>query len=228
MSARGRYSRWSKRTTLDELLDLDAQSFAKKVGFKCLGSGLWSWHFGNGRRSTIAYQVQPGAGVRLLYNHAGKGFDYTLDVLTTPCHFGGRRYWWVCPHCDRRCRILYCRGLFVCRQCSGAYYKTQATKDPVPRIDNELNRLCIRLGAQRITLDKIPDKPKGMQWRTYMRMAMRIADLQYWRLLASAIDIAKLGESLGIPSPASIEDATEDLRRRMGQRAGGEQWPSSR
>lgn len=227
MDRRGRYTRWRKKDRLSQLLDLDALLFGKRIGFEKFASGLWHWQVGGHQRSSIAYQVLPGHGVRLLYNHAGKGFDYTLDVLTTPCHFGGRRYWWVCPHCDRRCRILYCRGLFVCRQCSGAHYDTQSTKDPLVRIDNELNRLCIRLGAQRITLDKIPDKPKGMQWRTYMRMAMRIAELQQWRLLASVIDIAKLGESLGIPSPASIDDATEDLRRRMGQRAGGEQWPSS-
>lgn len=221
MSARGRHSRWKKKDKLSDLLDLDSQIFAKQVGFEKVSAGLWSWQFSNRRSSSVAYQVNPGEGVRLIYTSADKPFDYLVSVAATPCTFGGRRWWWLCPHCGRRCRILYCRVLFVCRQCSDAYYETQASKDPLIRIDNELRRLRTQLGAQNLGSDKIPPKPRRMHWHTYMRVATRIADLQYWRLLAFSIDIAKLGESMGIPSPASIDDATEDLRRRMDKKASG-------
>ena len=217
MDRRGRYTRWRKKDRLSQLLDLDSLLFGKRIGFEKFASGLWHWLVGGHQRSSIAYQVLPGHGVRLLYNHSGKGFDYMLSWATTTLHFGGHRYWWLCPHCDRRCRILYCRGLFVCRQCSGAHYDTQSTKDPLVRIDNELNHLRAKLGVQSFSRETIPPKPKRMHWRTYTRLAKRIADLQYWRLLANAIDLAKMNESMGIPAPASIEDASKELRRLMGQ-----------
>jgi len=111
-------------------------------------------------------------------------------------------------------------AVVLAQSCKSVFLE-KASKDPLIRIDNELRRLRTQLGAQNLGSDKIPPKPRRMHWHTYMRVATRIADLQYWRLLAFSIDIAKLGESMGIPSPASIDDATEDLRRRMGKKASG-------
>jgi hypothetical protein len=38
----------------------------------------------------------------------------------TFCNFGGERPWWTCPHCGRRCAIVYARGPwpFMCRLCA--------------------------------------------------------------------------------------------------------------
>lgn len=47
------------------------------------------------------------------YNHRGKPYSYKLQITTTPCHYGGVRYWWQCPKCAKRV------GLYVCRQCLG-------------------------------------------------------------------------------------------------------------
>lgn len=45
--------------------------------------------------------------------------DYFIRFTTTPCHFGGRRYWMHCPECQKRVGKLYLAGkyIFACRTC---------------------------------------------------------------------------------------------------------------
>lgn len=50
-------------------------------------------------------------------------------MVTTQCHYGCVHYWWLCPQCGQRCRILYAGAVFVCRSFSGAYYETQASEE---------------------------------------------------------------------------------------------------
>jgi hypothetical protein len=193
------------------------KNLAKDGNLARYKAGLWQWTWTNGRESSISYEVRPGQGIRLHYKSNGKPFDYLVRVVTTPCNYGGVRYWWLCPHCGRRCRILYCHGLFVCRQCSGAYYETQASKDLLVRIDNELRRLCRQLGVS-LSINNIPNRPKRMHWRKYMRLTKRIPDLQYYRVLSIGIDIAKMGEAMGIRTPGSADDMKEQLRWLMGDK----------
>jgi len=217
MDGRGRYHRWDKRTTTGELLAFDVKNLAKDGNLARYKAGLWQWTWTNGRESSIGYEVKPGQGVRLHYKSNSKPFDYLVSVVTTPCHFGGVRYWWLCPQCSRRCRILYGGAVFVCRRCSGAYYETQASKDLLVRIDNELRRLCRQLGVG-LSINNVPKRPKRMHWRKYMRLTKRIADLQYYRVLSIGIDIAKMGESMGIRTHGSADDMKEQLRWLMGDK----------
>src|SRR2546423_10362205 len=43
----------------------------------------------------------------------------------TPLRFGGVRWWFLCPKCERRCAKLYLqsyRSVFLCRACLGIGY----------------------------------------------------------------------------------------------------------
>lgn len=216
---RGRYIRLGAKTLLSELLMLDMRDFNQRVGVTGYAMGLWSWTTGRGRESSIGYQVKPNEGVRLYYT-LGKTeqLDYLARVTTTRCNLGGVRYWWVCPRCGRRCRVLYCNRLFVCRQCNpGAYYETQKSKDPLTRIDNELTSIRRRLKAKKTlaTTDRLPDKPRRMHLRTYMRLGDRYHHLQLCRTLSIGIDIARMGETLGIRSKFDADDLTEYLKEYM-------------
>jgi hypothetical protein len=54
-------------------------------------------------------------------------FDYVTPIRSTPCHFGGRRYWFQCYECGRRCWRLHQspRTLrFVCRTCADLRYQS--------------------------------------------------------------------------------------------------------
>jgi len=61
-----------------------------------------------------------------------KGSYYEVVLTTTPCHFGGTRYWFVCPAtynqkpCCRRAEVLYKLGnYFACRHCHNLTYKSR-------------------------------------------------------------------------------------------------------
>ncbi|MDO8570005.1 MAG: hypothetical protein Q7R97_00270 [Candidatus Daviesbacteria bacterium] len=59
-------------------------------------------------------------------------FDYKIPLTTTPCHFGGKRYWFTCPwyasgkYCGRRVGTLYLGGkYFACRHCYDLTYNSR-------------------------------------------------------------------------------------------------------
>lgn len=215
MDGRGRYLRLGQKTTTDELLRLDMARFAKEVDLSRLEYGGWNWLFSSGRKSSITYSVKPGVGVKLAYTISGDSLEYIVRTTSTSCTYGGVRYWWLCPSCHRRCRVLYCNQYFVCHRCSGAYYETQKNKDLLTRIDNELTAIRRKLKADKTlaTTAKLPPpKPKGMHWRTYMRLGRRYNDLQYYRVLSISIDIAKMGEAMGIRIAGSAEDMAYQLK----------------
>ena len=61
-----------------------------------------------------------------------KDFDYKIPITTTPCYFGGYRYWFICPwyankvYCGRRVGMLYKNGdYFACRHCYDLSYASK-------------------------------------------------------------------------------------------------------
>ena len=63
--------------------------------------------------------------MRLSYiTNDGHSFDYKIKLASTPCSYGGIRYWFLCPKCDRRIGTLYLSGYFLCRYCLNLTYKS--------------------------------------------------------------------------------------------------------
>jgi hypothetical protein len=59
-------------------------------------------------------------------------FDYKIPIVTTPCHFGGVRYWFTCNattngvYCGRRVAKLYQgNDYFACRHCFNLTYQSR-------------------------------------------------------------------------------------------------------
>jgi hypothetical protein len=51
--------------------------------------------------------------------------EQDLEVITTPCRFGGHRYWFVCPGCNHKVGVLYRPPLsneLRCRKCHNLTY----------------------------------------------------------------------------------------------------------
>ena len=49
----------------------------------------------------------------------------TLDITTTPCHFGNERLWFLCPSCRKRVATLYkppTKEALLCRKCHDLTY----------------------------------------------------------------------------------------------------------
>ena len=90
-------------------------------------SVVWGWSDREVARAEIV-QTAPAA---VLICYAGTDSDGShqseVELASTPVHFGGVRWWFVCPlGCGRRCRILYLphgAHAFGCRECHRLTYK---------------------------------------------------------------------------------------------------------
>lgn len=100
-------------------------------------------------------------------NNLGIIEGHAISIVTTPCNFGGVRYWFQCPSCGRRCAILY---PLACRICCDGRYASELLS-PHDRSINTAIRKRQRLGQlSGGTLAPIPKKPKFMRWHTYLRL----------------------------------------------------------
>lgn len=117
-----------------------------------------------------------GSGVlRLAYNlqHFTRSTgpqDQAIALKAVPCHFGGHRWFFVCPM--RRCRVtrLYLpngAGRFAGRRAYGLGYQSQR-ETRTDRAWGVIRRANARLGYDGEG-DWIP-KPKWMRWRTFNRL----------------------------------------------------------
>jgi len=141
-------------------------------------AGRITWSHRGVERASIGYTVEPG-GLRLSYqlstNGTGVSVTEALPIVTTATQFGGRRHWFSCPGCGRRCRIVYHSERFRCRRCLGAHHESQ--------YQNEALNTCARRWRLRSLLeerggmawplaldDGFPPKPPRMHWKTYRRL----------------------------------------------------------
>lgn len=98
--------------------------------------------------------------------------DQTVQMETTPCRFGGRRWWWLCPATMRRCSTLYLPNggtLFLSRG-RGAYRLAYASQSAsaMDRSHARLARLHRKMGGDYDNPDAPPPpRPKWMRHQTY-------------------------------------------------------------
>lgn len=97
--------------------------------------------------------------------------DYPVNIEWTPCNFGGRRAWFLCParECGRRVAILFGGSIFACRHCHNLAYLCQRETDD-DRVMRRAETIRRRLGWQPGIDNLQARKPKGMHWRTFERL----------------------------------------------------------
>lgn len=168
----------SKRTTEDSL-PLDVRKMHREG---CLKRGYyttWRWWYGDDSEEAKARGNSIGclctsAAVDLFYQYQGEPVRQSVKLEWTPCHYGGERPWWRCPSCHKRVAVLYIAGkYFACRHCYGLCYTSQKENfgDRALRQAWKIRKGLGQQGGGHF--DMIPDKPKGMHWKTYSRLAMR-------------------------------------------------------
>lgn len=124
---------WSKKYMTCECWALDMIFLAKKVSFEYETCASVSWTSTWGRRFDIDIDNVCPEQIRLVYwgrDRFGQSmkFAYVVGLDNTPCHYGGKRWWFRCPECGRRCRVLYIppnEGVFSCRKCHNLTYESQ-------------------------------------------------------------------------------------------------------
>jgi hypothetical protein len=221
VSSRGRWERWNKKDTVDDYLRLSAHQLATSLdpGRRAFHHWGWTRTYGDGQkhRSWLTLEVLPGEGVELHYNYRKEPVEpYRVRWVTTSPHYGGRRYWWLCPRCWRRVAHLYGGHPFLCRECHDLTYTTSQSGELLETIDNRLRRIKSRLGGGPV--GKAPtEKPRGMHWRTYGRLCREYWNLRYLRDMAWQMGAIRLlaepGQrgAPGLPPFKALEAGFQEL-----------------
>lgn len=157
-------------------------SWLKKNGYLTFGSsGSLTWSRAGQPTGNIRFQVEP-LGFRVIYRTRPRGCETWTDVnelipfVHTATNFSGRRTWFQCPSCHRRCRIIYGGSRFRCRRCHNLVYESQY-EPAFARSASMALKIREKLGDRGGVADPFPEKPKGMHWKTYQRL-----ERKYYRL----------------------------------------------
>jgi len=91
-----------------------------RTGKAIANIGVYFDSRGHAPKLTLDYQVTP-------YSGQPQSMKYDIEFTSTPCHYGGVRWWFVCPNqtCHRRVGCLYKppNSLhFCCRHCHKLTY----------------------------------------------------------------------------------------------------------
>jgi hypothetical protein len=107
-----------------------------------------TWNRWGEKRGSVGLQVSTlDKFVRFYYTQTDRfsgqktDLNYVVKLVSTPCYFGGHRWWFICPivsngkACNRRVGVLYMgRGeYFGCRHCYNLTYKCQKERGKYDR-----------------------------------------------------------------------------------------------
>lgn len=112
---RGKWYRHTKKEVQEDVARISIFDL-RRAGV--LDGALKTGTIGSGR---VGFAVQPP--FMLLQR---KGVNTTIHLTSTKPHLGGKRWWFTCPDCNRRCGVLYLEwGTFACRLCHDLTYESR-------------------------------------------------------------------------------------------------------
>ena len=167
----GRRSSYSGKLETNDAMPLDIRKIARS-GLLIPGRSFgWQWTVNDRPVASIRIRVDWESLV-LSYRmkSTGEVVEQRVQTQTTPCHLGGQRHWFACPLCSKRVAVVYAPGrYFACRQCCGLGYATQK-ESAGDRAATRADKLRKRLGWEAGILNGPGGKPKGMHWKTFLRL----------------------------------------------------------
>ncbi len=125
------------KVLVEQGLRLSVWSLRKHGALKSSCYAVWSW--GDNFRMNMELSLE-GSYIRLAYKDekywTGEevNLNYDHSLTTTPCNYGGKRYWFICRlsrngwMCGRRVGVLYkpCGSVYWgCRRCFNLAYIDQ-------------------------------------------------------------------------------------------------------
>ena len=145
------WHRRSKKTAVEHCLSLDANRWMREgiLARGVIHSGTWHWTYKSGKSCSIDYWVNTCETdfplVQLSYSWKRDSGEpqseqYSIHLTMTYPHYGGIRWWFVCPlviggqPCKRRVGKLYLppsARFFGCRHCYDLTYTSCQESDKV-------------------------------------------------------------------------------------------------
>jgi len=167
-------TRWgwhTKKQTIEDGLTLHIQKLIKVIMPPFVfeqrrnWSGVIQWTYTRSGESAgrMGYQFVWNGSHPLLtldYTVNGQPVRYDVRLATTPCHYGGVRYWFACPRCHRRVGCLYLPPgaiRFYCRKCHDLAYTSSQEAHQYDRLGRSLG-IDFAAFERAIKMDRIVDK----------------------------------------------------------------------
>lgn len=173
----GSWYRWNKKSTDENFWRFSMAALKKYrvIGERKRASGNWQWLCNGEVRSSISYTINTleapeKLNVRYSDKHSEQAYNYDIRLTTTQPHFGGERWWFLCPvrGCGKRVSVLYMADILACRHCLDFTYSSQ-NEAPMFRLLHKAQAIHQKLGGSGV-VDEPLIKPKGMHWKTFHRM----------------------------------------------------------
>ena len=134
------------------------------------------WTRGGRQRASISVEVSEHC-LTLVYNHNKEPVRDTVNLTTTPCNYGGRRVWFLCPGCGRRVAVLFAPGkYFRCRHCWRITYESR-NEEYIFRLISKRQKIRDKLGLPPGSFGV--KRPKGMHKTTYVELRCRLLRLEF-------------------------------------------------
>jgi len=109
--------RWNTATTLNDRIAVDVRDWQRRE--LLVRAAIFPWLGRSTAKSRIAFsRVEHDRVTPLQAAKVGGGLAErrrTITLTSTPCHFGGRRVWFVCPRCYDPPQTLFVNPLFSLR-----------------------------------------------------------------------------------------------------------------
>ena len=166
----GTWARTDVKRGSDSLPRLSISDVEKAVGISHPGNvGRLCWTFRGD--AVAAYRVTyDGVNVHLRSESGTR--RQSVELTSTPCHFGGERQWFLCPDCGRRAAVFYLvSNRWSCRLCGRVRYSCHQ-EGPAARLARRMQKVRHRLGVSANLMETPRRKPKGMHWTTFIRLAI--------------------------------------------------------
>lgn len=164
------------RPILERRTRLDVRFLQRQGWLRPGQAGSLTWSSDGEPIASVSYRAFDDT-LELQYGVRHDGEEDWTPTLTSvpiehhPWRFGGRRAFWRCPRCARRCEVVvYAGGRWACRKCLRLAYQSQRLA-PADRLQLRADRLYARAGTDYG--DGFVVRRKWMRWRTFNRLIDR-------------------------------------------------------
>ena len=132
-------------------------------------------------RIDVEMKIAPERGwVRLRYTattHRDDNLpgDDWVELVSAPQPYGGRQWWFECPHLGCRVKALFLPwgcSRFLSRQAWGLSY-TSSRLSPKDRALDTAQKIRLSMDGEPAVFDAFPPRPSGMRRKRYKRLRAR-------------------------------------------------------
>ena len=160
------------RPTTGEVPRIDVNRLNKAGALREGFTGAWRWNFDEGLSKVHIRTLVDR--VMLSGDDAYDPYAEMVLIIWEAGRFGGQRPFFICPDCGGRKLHLYRLGHFACRECHDLSFQSQRERES-DRAQSRANKIRRRLGGET-GWHRVPRKPKGMHFRTYVRLIGKILE----------------------------------------------------